>query len=68
MTEMMSRDVAKVYEFPKGGRAGSKKSLGKNSGKSAIECEVTSLPTVSIAWDNWYHDAAIAGDDHLGRH
>ncbi|MDQ0515306.1 hypothetical protein QO015_000919 [Kaistia geumhonensis] len=34
-------------------------------GETSLEREAA-MP--AIAWDSWYHDAAIAEDDRLGQH
>ena len=68
MTEMIERESAKIYAFPAGGRAGAKNNLGRHFEMTALEREVAALPKVNVAWDSWYHDAAIAEDDRLGQH
>lgn len=67
----ISRETAKIFEFPSGGRAGSAGRLaGRLAGhfsQSRLEREAASLP-YSVYDESWYHDAAITADDHAGKH
>lgn len=65
MTASVQRETAKIYAFPAGGRAGVKGRLAGYLGETSLEREAA-MP--AIAWDSWYHDAAIAEDDRLGQH
>lgn len=66
MTASIQRETAMIYTFPAGGRAGVKARLAGYLGETTLEREAAALP--AIAWDSWYHDAAIAEDDRVGQH
>jgi len=62
-----SRETAKIYEFPTGGRAARVGRLAGHLSQSNLEREAASLP-YSVYDESWYHDAAITADDHAGKH
>jgi hypothetical protein len=60
MTTNLSRESAKIYQFPRGG-VGSVESRRAKI-KSAADLNSTPFPEVSFG-SGWYHDAAIRDSD-----
>jgi hypothetical protein len=60
MTTLMHRESAKIYQFrPRTAPArGDRNSLGRS-----IPDTLRPQMSVAIAWDSWYHEAAIRGVD-----
>ena len=56
MTNNISHQTAKIYQFPVGGRAAV---LGFRKANSPASQHNTPRPPATAMGDGWYHDAAI---------